>query len=48
MMLAQMEKDLSAKQFRQFSELLKKHPEQYKKLKTDQTAHRVPRQNRKN
>jgi len=33
MMLVQMEKDLSTKQFRRFFELLKKHPEQYKKLK---------------
>lgn len=33
MMLTQMEKDLSINQFRQFLEILKRYPEEYKKLK---------------
>jgi hypothetical protein len=33
MMLIQTEKDLSTQQFEQFLEVLKKHPEQYEKLK---------------
>ena len=32
-MLTQMEKDLSIKQFKQFLEILKKYPEEYEKLK---------------
>lgn len=33
MMLAQMEKDLSTKQFEQFLEVLKRYPEEYEKMK---------------
>lgn len=33
MMLTQMEKDLSIKQFKQFLEILKRYPEEYEKLK---------------